>query len=68
MGNRDKTKNGRLVHSKERDFIQNNRDSYKEETKIPPPHPQEKIKNINYFSYSKGSIFSLELSPHPNDF
>ncbi len=21
-------------------FIQNNRDSYKEETKIPPPHPQ----------------------------
>ncbi len=42
-------------------FIQNNRDPYKEEIKIPPPYPHKR-KNINYFRHSKGSIFSL-LSP-----
>jgi hypothetical protein len=34
-----------------RDFIQNNRDPYKEEIKIPPPHP------VSFLL--KGSIFSL---------
>jgi hypothetical protein len=34
-----------------------NRDPFKEELKIPPPHPHKR-KNINYFPL-EGSIFSL---------
>jgi hypothetical protein len=41
---------------KKRGFIQNNRDPYKEEIKIPPPHPHKR-KKINYFSHSKDPYF-----------
>jgi hypothetical protein len=33
-------------------YPKNNRDLYKEEIIIPPPHPHER-KNINYFPHSK---------------
>jgi hypothetical protein len=35
---------------------QTNRDPYKEEIKIPPPHPQKR-KNVNYFPHSKDPYF-----------
>jgi hypothetical protein len=37
-------------------YPNDNRDPYKEEIKIPPPHPDER-KNINYFSHSKDPYF-----------
>jgi hypothetical protein len=37
-------------------YPKNNRDPYKEEIKIPPPHPHKR-KNINYFSHSKDPYF-----------
>jgi hypothetical protein len=43
-----------LKETWEKGFIQNNRDPYKEEIKIPPPHPKKKI---NYFSHSKDPYF-----------
>jgi hypothetical protein len=33
-------------------YPKNNRDPYKEEIKIPPPHPHKR-KKITYFSHSK---------------
>ena len=42
-------------------YPNNNRDPYKEEIKIPPPHPHKR-KNINYFFPLEGSIFSLPES------
>jgi hypothetical protein len=42
---RDETQDGRYAHmfqKKKICFIQNNRDSYKGETNIPPPHPHKK--------------------------
>jgi hypothetical protein len=37
-------------------YPKNNRDPYKEETKIPPPHPHKR-KNINHFPHSKDPYF-----------
>jgi hypothetical protein len=42
-------------------FIQNNRDPYKEEIKIPPPYPYKR-KNIIYFSHSKDPYFLFIIS------
>jgi hypothetical protein len=39
-------------------YPNNNRDPYKEEIKITPPHPPKR-KNINFFFPLEGSIFSL---------
>jgi hypothetical protein len=50
-----------LKERSEREFIQNNRDPYKKERKIPPPHP-DKRKNINYFSSSRGPYFLLSYT------
>jgi hypothetical protein len=49
-----------LVVYVQRCFIQNNRDSYKEETKILPPHPHKR-NILNYFSYSKHQYFRSDL-------
>ena len=55
---------GRYAHmfegKEKRGFIQNNRDPYKEEIKIPPPYPHKR-KNINYFSHSKDPYFLCPL-------
>jgi hypothetical protein len=41
----------------EKQIYQNdNRDPYKEEIKIPPPHPHKR-NNINHFSHSKDPYF-----------
>jgi hypothetical protein len=37
-------------------YRNDNRDPYKEEIKIPPPHPHKR-KYINYFSHSKDPYF-----------
>jgi hypothetical protein len=37
-------------------YPKNNRDPYKEEINIPPPHPHKR-KSINYFSHSKDPYF-----------
>jgi hypothetical protein len=61
MGNRDEPNRTLCAHVLkerwERGFIQNNQDPYKEEIKIPPPHPHKR-KNINYFSTQRIHIFS----------
>jgi hypothetical protein len=61
MGKRDEPKRTLCTHDwrkeEKRKFIQNNRDPYyKEEIKIPPPHPHKR-KNINFFPHSKYPYF-----------
>jgi hypothetical protein len=55
---------GRYEHMFEEDkrkiYRNDNQDPYKEETKIPPPHPHKR-KNINYFSHSKDPYFLSSL-------
>ncbi len=64
MGKRDEPKRTLCAHvwrkEEKRKFIQNNRDPYyKEEIKIPPPHPHKR-KNINFFPHSKYPYFLWE--------
>jgi hypothetical protein len=42
-------------------YPNDNRNPYKEEIKLPPPHPHKR-KNINYFSHSKDPYFLSEGS------
>ena len=43
-------------------YPNDNRDPYKEETKIPPPHPHKR-KNINYFSTQRNNKDPYFLYP-----
>ncbi len=47
-------------------YPNDNRDPYKKEIKIPPPHPHKR-KNINYFSHSKDPYFLSRPGRSNND-